>query len=364
MSFQATYSLVIRPLHLASFRWGGSFTPLVTGPAAIAFSEPLPMPSTIAGLLAGEAVGYKPSQGRVPPEELEKLIAEKLGFGDKFALRGPYIYDEDTEIVYLHYWDRSPTRGRLVAVELVEGELRISFQNVDYHQHTGIALNNTCKSVIRGLIYTQMLAKQDKPIIVEVYGAAKTWPNEKIVRKLGGEGRIAVIEKTNIAPLYKLATSIKAKNSWYAYVATPILLPPHSIKDLARILEEKDRVIEVGEPPNTRIAIPTLKELEDLIEVREKQRDSHSTRRREDTREKLAKTAKRFRAKIALLSPGYDMAANMPRPLHPAIMPGSIVKIETTLNPQQLYQEGIGLHRKLGWGTLLPLPEKLVVKQQ
>ncbi|HIQ10625.1 MAG TPA: hypothetical protein EYH26_01435 [Pyrodictium sp.] len=361
MSFQTTYSLVIRPLYLASFRWGGSFTPLVTGPAAIAFSEPLPMPSTIAGLLAGEASGYKPFQSKVSPEELGRLIAEKLDFGDKFVLRGPYIYNSDTKTVYLHYWDRSPTRERLVAVELVEGKMVITFQNVDYHQHTGIALNNTCKSVVRGLIYTQMLVKQDKSIIVEVHDAKKAWPDKKIVRRFGGEGRIAVIEKMGDTPLHKLTTSIKVGNTWYAYVATPILLPPHSINNLAKILEGEDRVIDVEEPPNTRILIPTLKELENLIEVEEEQNGSHAGG---NTRDKQAKIAKRFRTKIALLSPGYDMAANMPRPLHPAIMPGSIVKIETSLSPQQLYQEGVGLYRRLGWGTLLPLPQKLIVKQK
>ncbi|HIQ55867.1 MAG TPA: hypothetical protein EYH59_04205 [Pyrodictium sp.] len=361
MSLQSTYSLVIKPLHLASFRWGGSFTPLVTGPAAIAFSEPLPMPSTIAGLLAGEALGYKPSQSKVSPEELEKLIAEKLGFGDRFALRGPYIYDGDVKTVYLHYWSRSPIGKRLVAVELVEGKMIISFQNIDYHQHTGIALNNTCKSVIRGLIYTQMLAKQDKSIIVEVHGANKAWPNGKIVRRFGGEGRIAIIERMDTAPLFKLITSIKAGNGWYAYVVTPILLPPHSINEIAKILEGRDRMIDVEEPPNTRILIPTLKELKDFIEVEEQHGKNYI---RGDVREKQAKIAKRFRTKITLLSPGYDMAANMPRPLHLAIMPGSIVKIETPLNPQQLYQEGVGLYRRLGWGTLLPLPQKLVIKQQ
>ena len=66
------------------------------------------------------------------------------------------------------------------------------------------------------------------------------------------------------------------------------------------------------------------------------------------------------RCMVAGLAPGYDMAANMPRPYYPAILPGCVAEVEGhNLSPANLYEHGLGLYKDLGWGTVAPLPPTL-----
>ncbi|MCQ4449058.1 MAG: type III-B CRISPR module-associated protein Cmr3 [Sulfolobales archaeon] len=63
--------IIIRPLKPVSFRWGGEFSPTLSGPMNKGVSEPLPLPSTIAGFI------YSITHGGGKREDLTELSLEK-----------------------------------------------------------------------------------------------------------------------------------------------------------------------------------------------------------------------------------------------------------------------------------------------
>lgn len=346
-------SIVFEPVTTGySFRWGGEFSPQSRGPQAYAQSSPLPLPSSIAGVLAGLALAKAgeplcSKQGVYDDtmRGLRRLICGSRGSGN-IALRGPYLYMMQGE-----NWILCVPTGRsqhLLCVTRTSKELKVCKISPKSIQFVGIALNDLTKTAIEGYIYTSIytdpvsilnsasascgLVKSNgssiiRGILVEVY-AEKSCALDSVkirddlsdeVVQLGGEARPARIRVTTNAPGLELAKTLETREEVLLYIASPLLL-----KDRPAAIQQADKiVVSIIEKLGL---VPSVKPVEGE------------------------------RLRLAAIGLGYSICSNKRRPYHAAILPGTALRITRPKNLAETYIRGFGAYSELGWGTLLPIP--------
>lgn len=354
-------SVVFEPITTGySFRWGGEFSPQSRGPQAYARSSPLPLPSAIAGALAG--LVFAETSEPLCKEQgiyddtmrgLRRLFCNK-GTG-RVALRGPYLYMEQGR-----NWILCAPIARsqyLFCVAETDYELKVCKVSTRDAQFVGIALNDLTKNVLEGYIYTSIytdpvsilnnaatscgLSNSSNSstlsgILVEAYAEKDCATNQEKIRnmlsdkivQLGGEARPARTRITNGAPGLKLAKTLEKQEEVPLYIASPLLLKDK--KDKPALTQQADKIIK---SIITSLGLTPTK--------------------RQAKGEKLRLTA------IGL---GYNLCRNKRRPYHAAILPGATLLVTRPKNLREAYIKGFGAYSELGWGTLLPIPYVLELK--
>jgi len=257
--------IIIKPLKPVSFRWGGEFSPTLSGPMNKGVSEPLPLPSTIAGFI------YSITHGGGKREDLTELLLEKESV--KVKLWGPLLYHKGKyhahsypgKLIELDNWELKLNEDRKVkeieAIDLLGVTNKI-----------GIGIRFDSKAVIEKLLYTQQLIKIEGGIIVEVEQEVKEG-----YYTMGGESSIVKVEPLEFTP---------PESGKYGLVISPIILPP--IKEVISVDDLYD--VEI-------MGCGKLKEV--MIEG--------------------------LPVKVGLIGLGFNIAYNVRRPIYPAILPGSVL---------------------------------------
>lgn len=350
-------SLVFEPLAASySFRWQGEFGPQTRGPQAFSQSHALPPPSTIAGVLAGQALQARgqslcQGQGGVYGDTLRGLrLLLGCAEGGPVALRGPYLYRATDEGWLLC----SATTEGLFCVARTGRGLRLCLLRNDVPaslQAVGIALDNLSKTVISGLIYTAVYldvratlrraaeklclggAVKREGLLVELYAGEGCGASKSGVKELdgstvvlGAETRPFRIHVDTHAPGLELAENAARERGdcMPFYVATPIIL-------------------EDGIPQANRYRGDELAEA--VFE---------SVGLRPCTINKAGPVAL-GRLRLTAVGLGFSLCRGKRRPYQAAVMHGAIIYAMSSRDPLSLYTEGLGAYRELGWGTVIPL---------
>lgn len=284
--------LLIKPLKPISFRWGGEFSPILSGPANKGVSEPLPLPSTIAGFL------YSVIKNGGDRKDVDKLSLKEDLNTINIKLWGPLLYANGK--YYSHSYP-----GKLIKLDsqwkrVEEVDVYKMKDKVLYIiNKIGIGIDFDSKNAKESLLYSQELIKINGGIVIE--------SDQKIegYYTMGGESSIVKVEVFN---------DIKVPQKGdYGLVLSPIIFNPI------------EKIISIEDLYNAEIeGVGKLKDI---------------------TVSKL--TGESNLIKIGLIALGYNMAYNVRRPIYPAIMPGSVIKYEKRGN--------IGLFAERGWGSVLPI---------
>ncbi|MEB3816359.1 MAG: hypothetical protein LRS46_00235 [Desulfurococcales archaeon] len=335
------YSLLFQPLAGSVYKWQGEFSPQFRGPQAYSESRSLPLPSTIAGVLAGVEASRRglPAQDECLEGEVygatRNLLEDLLGEG--FKIRGPYFYIEGrrgtAEVKLLCMAHKGVN---LYCVNAGEPSETLILKPLAL-QNTGIALDTLSKSVIEHYIYTikaldlhattarvvrdklKLHSVKRYGILVEVYADnARDLLDGKIVW-MGGRQRPYRIEVLGQTPARSIAS--RASENAVVHIVSPILFcGSYKMK------------IPLIEPGLERKLYETL-----------------------CTSLKLSCGEICSRITFTALGLGYDLCRGRKRPYCQTVMPGAQFKASVT-EPLKLYDDGVGAYSELGWGTLLPLP--------
>ncbi|MBB5254872.1 type III-B CRISPR module-associated Cmr3 family protein [Sulfurisphaera ohwakuensis] len=174
--------LLIRPLGSVVFKWGGYSSILISGSINTGYFEPLPMPSTIYGLLK------------------YAYTVKRLGI-ETPKFKGPlfYVKGKDKVALCVHMFPQ----GLKCNTEGKENDIRI--EEEDFERRIGIAIDRKTKITKEGYIYMEKmldLYKLSRKIIdteVEKYGILIEVEDENakklngFIVPFGGESRPAKI---------------------------------------------------------------------------------------------------------------------------------------------------------------------------
>ncbi len=319
--------ITITPLGRASFRWYGTSSPMLRGPMTAMVSEPVPLPTTVAGAL-NWVFGGGPREGK-GLDELHRSLMRVLGCREGAVMKGPYVLvhkaRDPTDWVATCF--HSMGGEFLLCVERGGDEFIVSKEGVQT-QSVGVSIDRASKAVIEGWIYTQTttdyraIAREVRErlgaseelaasVAVEVDCGISKAPVKPVAR-FGGEGFLA---RFAASLLNGPTPSEEVSRGECAYVATPLLLsePGEDIVELARS-SPRDAVKEVAKLLGVRGPDPATS-----------------------------------RIIVGLAPTGYDVAGGRPRPTYPSIMPGTYVCGAGADVPKPQW---------LGYGTVIALPKK------
>ncbi len=316
----------------ALFRWGGEYTWQATGPTSTGLGEPLPLPTTVVGALLA-VLGARPPGPRPGLEGAARELASRLGCG-QVLLRGPY-YPAGARGVAIHVYP-----GMLLIIE--EGGVRLA--EPAPMEVEGTALSRSGKTTVGGMLYSARLVDPagleaegvEPEVSVDVLCGRYCSPRRLGTVRLGGEGRVAAaaIEvDPNLPGLLSRVDEWGGRGLFAA--ASPILLddPGTAVRLLG------GGWIELGgcklRAPTKSLVTRTLESLD-------------------GSREKALAMTKALRVRVEVLHPGVYRDGMPRRPL-PAVLPGSLLEAKDCGRPE--LEQGLGLYRNLGFGTLVPLAE-------
>ncbi|AWR98117.1 hypothetical protein DFR86_11610 [Acidianus sulfidivorans JP7] len=293
--------VLIKPLNPVMFRWGGEYSPLLTGPMNKGMSEPLPLPSTIAGFLYWINKHYSTSTlVNLDIEEDYKTISSVV------EIWGPlfYVKGKDKEYFLTHKY---PRELYILGLKDESNSAKSKIEPV-YISKIGIGMRMEKKTAHtdKGLIYTAEF--------VDYYATAKKLVNKKLVNEVeeygilvetninvnpgyypfGGEGRIVEVKVLDNVNLPKESKSI---------VLSPIIMKGDK-KDLILADDVKELDVEDNVKLGNIVDGPV---------------------------------------RLALIGLGFNVKAKVKRPIYLAIMPGSIIKSD---------KKHLGLFNKV-WGSVL-----------
>ena len=257
--------IMIKPLKPISFRWGGEFSPALSGPMNRGVSEPLPLPSTIVGFLYSitRGGGGRAAVGRLSIEDDLGTVGTRiwgplLRIGDRY-----YAHSYPGRLIRLVNW----------ALPADEAEQEVDVDEVlGVVNRIGIGLRMDSKTAMEHMIYSQQLIKiTNGGIIVEADVNVKEG-----YYTMGGEGSIVKVEVVDgVNPPEKGERGL---------VLSPIIMEPaskvSSIEDILHNMEVKG-----------------CGRLNDIA----------------------------VKVKVGLIGLGFNITYTVRRPIYPAIMPGSII---------------------------------------
>ena len=318
------YRALFRVLEPYLFRGPGEFDPSTRGVYSSAHSLLAPSPSTIAGAIA-TTFGY------IDTSSAEWDYAYSMALkGAKF--RGPYvrrgsIYYVENRIngVFLRL-DDIPSYLDMRRKQLC-GEMEGGLKEREFIKRgfipqkltfTGIGLKTRTKEMKkvadeeRGLIYTanfiDYLSGKDANIetTIEFDIISEKMKNGKYVVRLGGEGRASFLE---ILKVDSYICRIPEKAN-LLYVLSPILYET-GVEFVKKLKEE-------------------LWEASDI----------------------------KVYGKIEILGAGYSEIKKKRKPIYQALVPGSVISLEKSLEGRKIYEEGIGVGKGLGFGSVIPVERR------
>ncbi len=324
-----------KPITSLSFRAPGPFGPSVRGPVAQARSLVAHV-TAFLGALCQFANYQNVGTPRKPLEEVEQCLTTL--FGNNLKVRGPFILGDDGDlyIAFRDVWNVSALlrilknprqRGmlrKIIKNEIVLGRKVkgiIKSEGIHAHQELiGIALDRDKKYVKEGYIYIQERKYILGRYLLEIFGS----PHQinGIVQLGGDSGLVRVLAKERPNSLVEeIISQIEdTNNQCIVIVATPLILSK------------------------------TPLELDDAIE--------------EKIKETLKHAGIHFISPINIFMPftvepihlGWSMKVKAPRPWSVAITPGSAFLAICKKPVSEIYREGAGVLRRLGFGTILPIP--------
>jgi len=313
------------------FRGPGEFDPSSRGVYSMGKSFILPTPSTIAGALATLfGSNFSPSQD---------WISEYISVLGKIAIRGPIISiinkkKTNSSNVYLDF----SLKNKLLSYDALNSyatKIKSIIEEEDYakkekmldeldeelkgktispkiQERIGIGLKMRKENIKvvdedKGLIYSAQYIDYSfgEHLLIEAYyeiiGESKVKTGSYHTR-LGGEGRVCeiTIKEGGIEELLKISETANV-----LYVASPILY-------------------DTGK---------------DIFE---------SIRSEIDTNVKIY-------GKVNLLGAGYSLLNNKRKPIYQALVPGSLIFLGEEKNGGELYRNGLGFAKEIGYGTVIPL---------
>jgi CRISPR-associated protein Cmr3 len=302
--------LLIKPVEPMFFRWSGEYSPNFSGPMNKGVSEPLPLMSTIAGAL------YKAVKGldRLKPGEEVEQFKGVLG-----ELWGPLIYVKGKrkkggnkgEYLLVHQYPGKLLVLRLEESGVVLNRIKKEEKGGDDENEAdeiipkqvskiGVGRDLAKRSAMDHLLYSSQFVDFYATIRgefenVEKWGIyVETGVKYEGVLELGGEGRLAKVEKFDL--------KIPESKGELSILLSPALLSVGSGK-----------WVLIDDILNEKVENYTLK---DIV----------------------------CGAKIGVIGTGFNTSMRARRPLYPALMPGSILKVR---------DRKIGELKELGWGSLL-----------
>lgn len=355
MSSSETLSLAFRIIEPIMFRGPGEFDPSARGAQSRASSFDIPSPSTIAGAIAT----YTLSSGvsNVKNFEIQDWAEQSLDvLGTNIRIKGPLILSEGEIMVE----DR--IGGGFLNLNEVKEKCNEIHKNLNYkvdsldkldnimsfgklkskpayksvkHERVGVGLVTRSKSIkianeelglLYSVQYVDYLNKDKKTpseieevaveIIADIKNNTKITPANHKPIKLGGEGRIVIlnVSKTAII-LEKIRKLLWKENTEYkghlaCYLATPALFKGNKTID---------------------------KYISDWVE-------------------KLKSKLIGLYGETDILGAGFSMFHQRRKPIYSSLKPGSVIFLDGTFNLNELYWESnFGEASGLGYGTLLPV---------
>jgi len=355
-------SITFRVVEPMMFRGPSEFTPSIRGPQTVAVSNPVPMPSTVAGALATlvlEALNRPPPMS-TEATSFEQLIAILRTAGETLIMRGPYIMSAQGS--YVQYREQlvsfKDVREALTKKTDIKKALKILSERVKEGVKEGRGANTVptlgiklidtftspSKVAEEGFIYTTKMVDYSRlgkaSVAVDVLRGSKsleeTLKTKKLVR-LGGEGRITEASASENQPLTEGVRSVADKPStlWRLYVSTPLILDG---KELRGVSAHTTGGVHVYTGFKVREAVAAL------------------LKPRLSPEPKKVKVA----GQVSVMG-GYSLVADRRKPMFPVLMPGSVIEVEgeglwEPLPFLKIYTEGLGFAAEIGFGTVLPIP--------
>jgi len=327
--------VLIRPINPAVFRWGGEYSPILTGPMNKGSSEPFPLPSTIAGFLywisQGANVETKTrdvtqSEGNPDINEDYKTISKVEIFGPFFYAKGTDEMGNDKICLSIHQYPKK--------LSVINEECKTKEKTFDpvYVSKIGIGHEIAKKQAHtdKGLIYTveyvdyyataveSLGLKEVKEYGILVYTNAKV---EQGFYPFGSEGRVVEVKEGEDE-----IKEVKIFDS-NVYILSPIILKANESPSPLIISPDANNLV-VDENNGKKITVSDLA----LSTIR-----------------------------LSLIGLGFNVKYNIKRPIYLAIMPGEIEakdekeKFNALLNkldqkPSKFLK--LGLFDKI-WGSML-----------
>jgi CRISPR-associated protein Cmr3 len=312
---------LFRVLEPYLFRGPGEFDPSTRGVYSFAHSLLAPSPSTIAGAIA-TTFGYIDTSYM----EWDSAYSTVLR-GAK--LRGPYLrrgftyYVENRVDGVFLMLDDIPRYSDIKRKQLY-GEMREKLKEGEFIKRgfiprkltfTGIGLKTRTEEMkkvaddVKGLIYTanfmDYISGRDANVetTIEFDIISEKMEIGKHVVRLGGEGRLSLLE---ILEVDRYICEIPEKAN-LLYVLSPILYET-GIEFVGKLKED-------------------LREAGDI----------------------------KVYGKIEILGAGYSEVRKKRKPIYQALIPGSIIVLEKSVDGRRIYEEGIGIGRELGFGSVIPI---------
>ncbi len=326
-----------------SFRAPSSLAAASHGPGVGGFSLPYPFPSTLAGALGFQAYSSQPQacsgQGAGGAfDDIDACLQQLLGQEYHLYTGMAWDTERDTLLYYTEhgYLDINTITSDIavrVACSSREGQSPPKGKKPARMLYTGIALNRATKSVAKSLLYTleyHDIFSANMAYLVLAVHSGTTGIGRRPIR-LGGEARTAILEETSrlgdIDPepekvlvegsgtgkwlLFLLSPALLDTSPWD--ICTPVLLSDNYAEKLASLLLQgtglSGRVLRVPKDP----------------------------------------------IGLTVIAPGWSTRDKRPRRPHLYVPPGTMVEVRraSRSDVEALVERGLGLHTRIGWGTVL-----------
>jgi len=316
------YRAVFKVIEPYFFRGPGEFDPSARGVYSSAYSLLAPNPSTTAGALA-TVFGYVDTS-MMDWDEAYSAVLKGARIRGPYLRRGSLYHVENrVDEIFLRLDDVQNysylRRGQLDEKEKLEEKVReIMYLGFTPGRLTMVGIGLMTRVDMRkiadeerGLIYTvdfiDYLSGIDAKIgptdiAIEFDIISENMRSGKYVVRLGGEGRTSLLE---ILEAKDYICKIPEKTN-LLYVLSPILYETGS-----NFIEQLKNEIEGGEV--------------------------------------------KVCGKIGLLGAGYSEVRRRRKPIYQALLPGSIIVLEKEVKGFKIYEEGIGIGRQLGFGSVIPI---------
>nr|MDO8080275.1 type III-B CRISPR module-associated Cmr3 family protein [Candidatus Freyarchaeota archaeon] len=353
MNSSETLSLAFRIIEPMMFRGPGEFDPSARGAQSHASSLDIPSPSTIAGAIATHTLNIGAS--KVKNFQIQDWVEQSLDvLGSNIRIKGPLILSKGEIMV-----DDRVGGGFLKLNEVKEkctkiyGKLNYKVDSLDKlydimsfgkkskpayksikNERVGVGLVQRSKSIKManeelGLLYSAQYIdypkKEEKTInamevaieiIGDVKNTTKLTPTNNKPTKLGGEGRVALLNVSKTAiileEIRKTLWNEKTKHKGHlaCYLATPALFKGNKTVD--KYINE--------------------------------------------WAEKLNSTLVANYGETDILGAGFSIYHQKRKPIYSSLKAGSVIFLEGSFNLDELYWESdLGEASRLGYGTLLPV---------
>lgn len=337
----------IKALEPLMLRGAGEFDPSSRGVYSYAASRHLPTPSTMIGALISN---LHPSSATVKPgswRELLELYSKALDELGIEALRGFYVYCGGKLYVPLTLGKRFMLTDS-EALRLLKPELLDSLISC-------IEKGRCSRETVEGLRSVEDSVKDRvlKPVISERVGIALESRVDETPSKTVREGYIYTARYISYPdPTAEIRFALLLKNTSRETISLG--------KEIPVKLGGEQRIAKLRVDADSDQIIRGLEEL-----ARRDHKYLLLTTPAPFREEHLNKTPKHI-GKIDVIGLGYSLAARKRKPLYPALMEGSIVKVDRTITEETL-KYGIysllGLHQdeeykilsRIGYGTVIPL---------